>query len=101
VAAPVPGLGQLQIHRPDAGEHLALRLVAVAHYMPAALVVGVVVVGQKRLEVGLHGLSDRALGVSADQVGYLIATGGDQERNCRIVGYGGTLFILHQWLSHL
>jgi hypothetical protein len=39
----------------------------------------------------LHGLSDRALGVDANQVGQLVAKGWIPERRCRTVGHNGIL----------
>lgn len=62
---------------------------AVTHDLAPAGGVGVVVRGQKRLELGGHGLLDDPLRAIAHQIGQLVGNGWIGKGSRRIVGQGG------------
>ena len=77
-----------------AGQDLALGLIAVADHVPAPLAISVVVLAQEDPQLSQNGLPNGALGT--DQIGHLVAEGWIDERNCRIVTYGGILLACKQ-----
>lgn len=89
LAGPIPGLRKLHRNRPDAGEHVTCRLIAVAYNLTASRDIGLGVSRQKRVQLGGYGLLDHALRTSAYEIGELVGKRWISEGNRRIVTHGG------------